>query len=606
MAIAVRLPLSLGLVAALSSALGSLGCDPGGECVPGAAGCAEQEEASIRVNSVGFFLGDRKLATLVGDGNAFRVVSVEDERVVAEGAPFGPLESPDTAEQVYVADFTELDEEGTFVLEFGARKSAPFAVGTGTYDESLVTLLLGVHGQRCGTPVRFTFASFEYAHGTCHEDDGGLMYSDAGQGSLDGAGGWHDAGDYGKYVVNGAFALGQVLKAWEHFAPVLAAARFIPGREDAELPDVLDEAKWELDFLVKMQFEDGSVSHKLTALNFEALSVMPEADRAPRYFSRSGIAATADFAAVAAMSARIFAAYAPQDAERYGQAALDAYAYLLEHPTDEPLDLTPFTTGGYQSPNHSGERLWAAAEIWETFGDERALRDVERLYPGLGRDGIPTLWDWGDPLNLGLFTYLFSERPGRRPALVRDLAAATVRSADTIAQRSEEHAYGRGVGPAYFWGINGTVARTTFNLEAAFRLTGNPRYLVAWGAQLDHLFGRNYYGRSQATGIGADAPNQPHHRPSVADNNPHPWPGLLVGGSWSDAPAPAAATSWQDTSADFETNEVAINWNTALIYAVAGWISHHQDTSDRAIARGAGSTSRRRAPRAAVSAGETP
>lgn len=587
---------------ALGGAAASLGCDPGA----GQGHAAGQLAASIRMNSVGFFPDDRKVATLVGGADTFRVVSTVDDEVVVDGTPLGPLDSPDTGERVYIADFSELDEEGTFVLEYRDERSAPFEVGLAAYDEPLVALFLGLYGQRCGTRVRFTYGGHEYVHAACHRGDGGLTYSEQGVGSRDGTGGWHDAGDYGKYVVNGAFALAQVLKAWEHFAPVLERVRFIPEREGEELPDALDEAKWEMDFLLKMQFDDGSVSHKLTALNFEPLGVMPESDGSPRYFSRSGIAATADFAAVAAMSARIFAEFAPEDAERYAEAARDAYAYLLDHPNDEPLDLTPFTTGSYQSPNHSGERLWAAAEIWETFGDERGLEQVERLYPGLVRDGIPTLWDWADPLNLGLITYLFSERPGRTPALVRDLADATVAAADTIAERSEEHAYGRGVGPAYFWGSNGTVARTSFNLEAAFRLTGNRRYLVAWGAQLDHLLGRNYYGRSQVTGVGADAPRQPHHRPSIADANPSPWPGLLVGGSWSDAPAPAPATSWHDASGDFETNEVAINWNTAAIYAAAGWVEHHQDTSGLTVVQNTVSKSERHAPRAVISAGEAP
>ena len=85
--------------------------------------------------------------------------------------------------------------------------------------------------------------------------------------------------------------------------------------------------------------------------------------------------------------------------------------------------------------------------------------------------------------------------------------------------------------------------------------------------QLDHLLGRNYYGRSYVTGVGYHPPQNPHHRPSQADSAREPWPGLLVGGPWSSSSPPA--TAWVDESEDYNTNEIAINWNAAMIYAAA-------------------------------------
>jgi len=77
------------------------------------------------------------------------------------------------------------------------------------------------------------------------------------------------------------------------------------------------------------------------------------------------------------------------------------------------------------------------------------------------------------------------------------------------------------------------------------------------------LFGRNYYGRSFVTGLGFDPPQHPHHRLDTGAYSDHPWPGYLVGGAHPEA------TDWQDVQANYRVNEIAINWNAALVYALA-------------------------------------
>jgi endoglucanase len=129
--------------------------------------------------------------------------------------------------------------------------------------------------------------------------------------------------------------------------------------------------------------------------------------------------------------------------------------------------------------------------------------------------------------------------------------------------------YGRALFGTYFWGINGAIARTAITLDVANILAPNPRYLDTTSLQLDHLLGRNYYGRSFVTGLGFFPPQSPHHRPSISDNVNAPWPGLLVGGSHNEQDATQKATSWKDDSGEAPTNEIAINWNAPMIYAAA-------------------------------------
>jgi endoglucanase len=101
------------------------------------------------------------------------------------------------------------------------------------------------------------------------------------------------------------------------------------------------------------------------------------------------------------------------------------------------------------------------------------------------------------------------------------------------------------------------------NLMVANTLSPDPKYLDAVVSQLDQVFGRNAYDRSQVTNLGYNPPQFPHHRPSVALQG-EPWPGLLVGGQDSSTMA-----DWKDTSSAANLNEIAINWNGALIYALA-------------------------------------
>lgn len=139
-------------------------------------------------------------------------------------------------------------------------------------------------------------------------------------------------------------------------------------------------------------------------------------------------------------------------------------------------------------------------------------------------------------------------------------------TADTLVAKAKQDVYGRPLGGRYYWGCNGTVARQVLNLQVANRVSPNPEYVNTALDAVAHLFGRNYYGRSYVTGLGRQPPMNPHDRRSGADGIEAPWPGYLVGGGQS-------ATKWNDTQADYRTNEIAINWQGALVYALAGFVS---------------------------------
>jgi endoglucanase len=263
---------------------------------------------------------------------------------------------------------------------------------------------------------------------------------------------------------------------------------------------------------------------------------------------------------VRAQAARLYAPYDQAVADAYLAAARRGYAFLAANAGPAVPDTsTSFKTGGYGQGSDATNRLWAAAELWETTGEAAFLADFE------ARIDVPKVdvnFDWNNVQNLGLFTYLLSKRDGRDPTKLAGLTAAATTVADGLATTAKASAFGRAI-DGYWWGSNGAVARTAMNLWVAYQLNGNAGYLDAIAMQLDHLLGRNIYDRTQVTGVGYNPPLEPHHRPSASDTAAAPWPGLLVGGT------NPGATTWKDDTNDYQVNEIAINWVAAFVYATS-------------------------------------
>ena len=220
--------------------------------------------------------------------------------------------------------------------------------------------------------------------------------------------------------------------------------------------------------------------------------------------------------------------------------------------------------------------------MWETTGDASALSDFETRAAKFNTGTttyVDSDFDWSNVKNLGMYIYLLSKRSGRTAATVTAIQKAATTAADALVTNRNNSGYGRalsGKAGAYYWGSNGAVARTCMLLQVANRLAPKADYLDTCVDQISWIFGRNYYNRSQVTGLGINPPMHPHHRPSQADGIDSPWPGLLVGGGNNTSTQAAGnkngATNWIDDVNDYELNEVAINWNAPLTYALAGFL----------------------------------
>jgi endoglucanase len=543
---------------------------------------AEEWRAQVRMSQVGFLPGAEKAATvqwaqgLRGEARKFALHRVSGGKVL-EGALSAARADAISGDRVQVADFSAVRESGQYRLEVEHGKSVDFEVGADGYRHALWATVRGYYGQRCGCHVDLGGG---YEHPPCHLHDA-FDASSGRAGKFVNHGGWHDAGDYGRYVVNSGITTGTLLWAWELYETILHPLRLQIPESGGALPDFLAEVRWNLNWMLSMQDTDGGVWDKLTSREFCGF-VMPQDDPLEIYVIGSGeppykvATATADFAAVMAIAARVYREYDAKFAERCLQAAERAWVWAMAHPdalfVENPKGVS---TGTYGDPHDGDELRWASAELWRTTGEARYEEALLKELPETLKIDVP---DWGNVGSMAWWTYALAERGGRA-RVVEQVKKATVAKADALVAQSRENGYGHTLSAAdYVWGSNGVAGNQGLLLMMADRFERQGKYRDAALANVDYLLGRNCFGVSWVTQVGTNPFQHPHHRPSVADGIAAPWPGLLSGGpnrhpadpTAKQVPQQAPMRMWVDKWQAYSMNEIAINWNAPLVFVLAG------------------------------------
>ncbi|RZL34008.1 MAG: cellulase, partial [Rubrivivax sp.] len=401
--------------------------------------------------------------------------------------------------------------------------------------------------------------------------------------------GWYDAGDYNKYVVNSGISVFTLLAAWEQFPALFKAQNLNIPESGNALPDLLDEALWNLDWMLTMQDPaDGGVHHKLTNKGFDG-NQMPHEATGARYVVAKSTAATLDFAAVMAHASRIFK---PFEAQRPGlsarmrDAAVSAWKWARANPGLAFKNPADVRTGEYGDPKLDDEFAWAAAELYLATG-EAGYRDALKLETQ--PIGVP---GWNDVTALA-WTSLAQHRDKLSRADAELVTRRVTGLGNQLATAWQASSYRLPMhGKADFvWGSNAHALNQALMLIQAYRLGGDRRQLDAAQSVLDYVLGRNPLGQSYVTGFGSKPPLHPHHRPSEADGVAAPVPGFLVGGpnpgqqDQKNCPAYASklpALSYLDHGCSYASNEVAINWNAPLVYVSAALQALTPPAPDRA------------------------
>jgi endoglucanase len=545
------------------------------------------QSPDIKVDQAGYLSDGPKIAFVVSKAPAQTFAlrrATGDGAVVFEGKLSASVDDADSGDSVRAADFTSFDEPGRYVVEVpGVGRSFEFAIGPDVFARPFYLAMRSFYGQRCGTAVDLGPEFPGYAHAACHAN--GSYHASSGRtGALPrNAGGWHDAGDYGRYVVNSGLTTGTLLWTYELFGERVAKVKLDIPESGNDVPDILDEIRWNLDWMLSMQDEDGGAFHKQTSEGFCGF-VMPEKDPLTSYVIGTGQApfksscATADLAAVMAVAARVYRPFDKAYSDKALLAAKRAFSWVQAHPDVLYRNPTGVTTGAYGDRDCSDERLWAAAELHRTTGEEDYHRYFLAQY-GAHRRSVraagPQSWPAVAPM--GLWTYVLGK--GKDETATAAIRQDTLAAAEEIVARSARNGYRISMTPPdYVWGSNGVAANYGVQLLVADALKKDARFVAAALDNLHYLLGRNAFSLSWVTQVGANPFRHPHHRPSGADEEPEPWPGLLSGGPNRSKQDPAMqklgevppARMYLDEEASYATNENAINWNAALVFLLAG------------------------------------
>ena len=542
--------------------------------------------SAVRLDQVGYLPDAPKLALVEGaTRDSFRVLDRSTGLPLYSGKLGPRRKDPDSGRITRQADFSALTQPGTYVLETtGGGVSDPFRVGADAYRYATFLSMRSYYGQRCGIRVDLGPKFPGYTHDACHLKDGFFHPSSGRKGFKKAVGGWHDAGDFGKYVVNSGITTGTLLVAWEFYGDRLKGLSLEIPESGGKIPDFLAEIKWNLDWMLEMQDQDGGVWHKLTSETFCPF-IPPETDHDKRYFIGTGSApfkssaATADFAAVMAAASRIYRPYDRAFADKCLRAAERTWNWLDLYPNVNFSNPPNVRTGGYGDRDCSDERLWAAAELWRATGGENYARlvknQVAQRGPGLFDAENP--FGWSQVAALGYWSYAFSGRSDADPGTVSAIRKATLEAAEKIADRtSKSPALQSLTTHNFIWGSNSVALNYSVMLLMADRMEPREEFRDAALENLHYVLGRNPFGVSWVTGLGSHPFMHPHHRPS--NGLTAPWPGLLSGGpnvGKQDPvlrPLPAdtpPALCWVDAQGSYAGNEVAINWNAPLVFVLA-------------------------------------
>ncbi len=547
---------------------------------------APQASAAIKLDQVGYLSTAPKVALVAAESPAAEfVVKRAAGGAVAYRGKLGPAaEDKDSGDKVQAADFSAFKTAGKYYLEVpGVGRSWEFSIDSNVYARAFYLAMRAFYGQRCGTAVDLGKEFPDYQHAACHLQ--GAWHASSGKtGARTSAKGWHDAGDYGRYIVNSGITTGTLLWTYEMFPDRVRNVRLNIPESGNRTPDILNEIKWNLDWMLSMQDEDGGVWHKQTSEKFCAF-VMPETDDFVSYVIGTGrepfksSCATADFAAVMAAAARVYKPFQADFAADCLRAARKAFDWLEKNPAVMFNNPQGVATGGYGDRSCADEALWAAAELWRATGDDGYDQYFVAHYAALQNSIRATNpQSWGNVANLGLWSYVLGK--GKNADAVGAIRQASVQAADDIVKRTAELGYRDSMTSRdYIWGSSSVAANYGMQLLVANAFKPDPRYVDTALDNLHYLLGRNPLSMSYVTWEGSNSPHHPHHRPSGADGVAEPWPGLVVGGPNAGRQDPAMrkipasvppAKAYIDDQEAYAANEVAINWQAPLVFLLAG------------------------------------
>lgn len=546
-------------------------------------------EKFVRVNQVGYMTNAPKCAQVAGlNAYRFEVKNAKTEETVFKGTLPEGKRWNQSREMTQYADFTEFRTPGTYYVEVNGERSYNFEIGDASiYDDLSQWVIKAFYLWRSSTAIESQYATFkgiDFSREIGHPDEEVFIHSSAcsdkrkTESVISSPKGWYDAGDYNKYVVNAGITLHHLYLAYEMHQEYFHEKKLNIPESNNALPDLLDEIKWETDWLFTMQDpNDGGVYHKLTTKKFCDIYTTPANDKQDRYVVTKSTSAALNFAAEMAMTARVFKEYDEMYAQAAIEAARKAWNWANQNPEiyfNNPSDIR---TGSYGDGNFSDEFFWAAAELFITTGEKQFYEKLDffRLFE-------TPQWNACNSLALMSLAWHLNELPEFADKQLIKRKFTTL--AETL-YNGYKYSPGRLSLKSFIWGCNGEIATNGSILGLAYRITQEEKYKEAMAYQFNYLLGMNPTDYCFITGFGTKYPKHIHDRRSTSDGIAEPLPGYICGGAnpnqTSDCgknnyPSVAPARCYLDEQCSYSTNEIAINWNAPVVLLTTMMINTYE------------------------------
>ncbi len=478
-----------------------------------------------------------------------------------------------SGQKVSIADFSNLKETGQYT--FSAKgKTFVFNIKEKAYENLSKALLKSYYMARVSEPILAKHAG-DYARPAGHPDDEVRMHPSAAtaarpaESTFASPGGWYDAGDYGKYIVNSGISTYTFFYLYALYPGYFKELTVNIPESGNAVPDLIDEAVVNLKWMLTMQDpEDGGVYHKLTSKNFCAM-IMPHHAALPRYVVMKTTAASLDFAATLSKASRVLSEFDTYKtlADQCLKAAEKAYAWCKTHPQTYYKQPADVKTGQYDDSHVEDEWFWAASELFLSTKKKKYAADITMHNQKF------TAPEWRRVGTLGLFSFITDANVYPASISEKQVKNEILKIADKKAAAYRQCPY-KIPTTKFPWGSNSEVANDGALLLQAYHLTKDPLYLEIADACASYLLGANATGYCFVTGYGHKSPMHIHDRRCAADGIAAPIPGLLVGGPTrqvqSDCgeehyPSTFPAASYIDRECSYSTNEITINWNAAAM-----------------------------------------
>ncbi|HEX2867545.1 MAG TPA: glycoside hydrolase family 9 protein [Ignavibacteriales bacterium] len=526
------------------------------------------ESVYIRVNQVGFLPGEIKTAVVMSEGDIsgseFRLIKKDDKKTVFTGRLPAALRGEGKFKNNCIIDFSALRKPGRYIIECRGARSHPFSVGNDIYNGIADSLLMFFKVQRCGYTDPFL-------HKVCHIADATALIPRGQRAKHDVTGGWHDAGDYIKFFNTTAFSTYLLLFSYE-FDPL----KFSFDTNGNNVPDILEEAKIGLDWLLRSRLAAGSFIIQVQDLrDHDEGWRLPEDDKLTfdrPAFTGGGKNSAGIYSAVMALAYRIW-----KERLHYDEFALRCLkeARTCYSEADRMPEVDHSGTGMYLDSKYEGKMALGAIELYESTKDEGYLKDAASFASKAQSD---YWWSWGDMNSIADFK-IAKHRPEFKDYLLNNLKNFNdIKNKNVFGEAAKNT-----------WGSNTALMGAALQAILWKNLTGSGSFDSLMVFERDYILGKNQWGVSFIYNIGSVFSKNFHSQVGFLRNGY--LPGAVAAGPISRKKLETFKVSfpgrdplrdfqtdsavYQDLKEDYVTNEPSISTNVTALFLMGYFAQRH-------------------------------